>query len=160
MENYGKEALYFQHIMHPLMPLQQISDIKLPDFIELYYTINKDSQLNISRDELKTLLLNHDKASASMFILRNLKENQFSVMMKTGIKLTVNFPLNLFSSLGIWWNKSGYPDEKNHQRSECALEPISGNSSMLKDAFNEGLALKVEQETSFSWRINWIVQKV
>lgn len=60
----------------------------------------------------------------------------------------------------MWWNNSGYPDEDNCRRNECAFEPIPGTSSKLTEAHDEGLALLVKPGTTFLWEINWFMKSI
>ena len=120
VENHGSSTLCFQHVMHSLMPLGDIIDINLPGFSKIYDEMNDTTRCNISSDALKRELLTQNEGTASMFLLQGLKENRFDFSLKSGLKITVEFPLHHFSSLGIWWNNSGYPDEKHCRR--CGMK--------------------------------------
>ncbi|MDZ7718303.1 MAG: hypothetical protein U5K72_05725 [Balneolaceae bacterium] len=65
------------------------------------------------------------------------------------------YPADMFSSIGIWWNYLGYPDEDGCRRDECAFEPISGTESNLNEANGEGRSQLVEPGKKKSWNIVW-----
>jgi hypothetical protein len=77
------------------------------------------------------------------------------VKLRNGLTKKVAYNIDLFPTLGIWWNNSGYPDEKGLHRSEFAFEPIPGSCSNLEISVKNGIYLKAEAGKSISWDINW-----
>lgn len=156
VENEGNLPIYFQHIMHPLMPLDEVECLALPVFEAAW-----DTRSNSPLPELTTpgqvidYLLQRPPNTASMLLLRGLKENAFSLRFCKGPALRVRFPMDSFNTLGIWWNRDGYPDEHGCRRNECAFEPIPGPTSCLEDAVAQGTALVAPGRNKTAWTITW-----
>ena len=85
-----------------------------------------------------------------------MKEKLIKTMdLENGMQLKMTYPKNYFSSIGIWWNNSGYPDEDGCRRNECAFEPIPGSTSMLTDAYQDGTCMFVAPGQQLNWQIKW-----
>ncbi len=158
--------LTFQHVMHPLMPLDAIdlAALRLPDCDMVYDEISKrpagdkakpihgsrSSALNIQR-----LLVSTPPGKFRMLVLRGIKSGGFTIGFNNGMRLRVKFPRRYFNSLGVWWNNRGYPDEPGLRRCECAFEPIPGRASSLARAVRSGGAMIVQPGQNLAWKVEW-----
>lgn len=155
VKNEGDQIFPFQHVMHPLMRLDELSDFELPGFEKVY---NEISHLNMELKnprEVKEYLFNQSTGTANMLFLQNIIEGEMRWKYKNGINLKVIFLRKLFPSIGIWWNNSGYPDEDGCRRNECAFEPIPGLNSVLSANYENKMCLSVSPGKIFSWQIKW-----
>ena len=141
VENSGDTPFLVQHVMHPLMPPEEIDAVDLPPG-EGY-----------DASQVAADLLALTAGSARMIYLKNVTEGLVRVGLRRGLQLTVRFPTNLFPTLGIWWNNQGYPDEQGLPRSECAFEPVPGPDSKL----TSGTTLTVPAQGRIAWPIDWEV---
>ena len=157
VENYGKDSIPFQHVMHPLMPLKDITNIELPDFESVYDDINQNTLSLQGQEALKQFILSQPSGSTQMLFLQNIEEGKMSWEYLNKLRIESLFSKDLFPSIGIWWNNNKYPDEENCRRNECALEPTSGLNSTLSDAFQDGKCLVVNPGEIFNWQITWKV---
>jgi hypothetical protein len=139
VRNDGTSPYPVQHVMHPLMPPEAIEAIELPAG-EAYDPAAVAA-------ELAAL----PAGSARMLFLQNVSEGAVRLGFRGGPRLTMRFPLDLFPTLGIWWNRRGYPAEPGRQRSECAFEPVPGGDSTLA----HGTTLTVPAGGELSWYIDW-----
>lgn len=155
VENLGKNAIPFQHVMHPLMPLKDITNIELPDFELTYDAINQKALSLKGQEALKQFILSQPSGTTHMLFLQNIKEGRMSWEHLNKLRIEAHFSKELFPSIGIWWNNNKYPDEDNCRRNECALEPIPGLNSVLSDAFQDEKCLTVNPSESFNWEIIW-----
>jgi hypothetical protein len=153
--NSSDQPLPFQHVIHPLMKLDDVTDLDLPAFDSIYNTITSQDMTLHDTEEVKKFLLSQSKGSTNMLFLRGVKSSKMSVTFKKGVRLEVIFPVKHLNSIGIWWNNSGYPDEDGCRRNECAFEPIPGSTSNLAEAYAEGRCLTVAAGKTFSWQIEW-----
>lgn len=156
--NLGRKAMPFLHVMHPLMPVSKVMKIDLPDFDEIVEEPSRQKVKLQSATDAENFLLSSPSGRAYMFLLRGVQNGFFKIHFRTGLMLDVIFERALFPTLGIWWNKSGFPEEKGLGRDECALEPIPGDWSSLYDASRTGNCLSVPAGRTFMWRIEWQVR--
>ncbi len=158
VQNKGDKTLPFQHVIHPLMPLNDVIGLNMPEFTTAFDDINQKTLALNTPKALEKYLFDQPKGSANMLFLQTIKQGRLSLNFKAGLTLEMQFPQNLFPTIGIWWNNNGYPDEEGIRRSECAFEPISGTNSSLKDAHKERLCLFVKPNESMKWVIKWIIK--
>ncbi len=155
VKNFGQETLPFQHIMHPLIPLDKIIELNLPEFETAYDDINqKILDLKAARS-ISEFLLTHPVGSTSMLFLQQVKEGKMSWEYENGIRIEVGFPIKMFPSIGIWWNNQAYPNEEFLRRTECAFEPTPGFNSLLIDNYKKRECLFVDAGDTISWNIRW-----
>ena len=133
--NRGDRALPFQHVMHPLMPLDQVTSLELP-------------AAGVARR-----LLELPPGAVEMVHLEGGAAGRLAVGLRAGVTLRVTYPPDLFPTLSIWWNNRGYPDEAGLRRCECAFEPTPGRNPKLSD----GSTLTVEAGRTLSWQVLWEV---
>ena len=153
--NDGSEKIPFQHVMHPLMKLDEISGFYLPEFKSVYNKTT-DQELNLKKPlEVQEYLMNKPRGTATMLFLRHVNEGKMSWTYKNGLLMKVTFSKELFPSIGIWWNNMGYPDETGIRRNECAFEPIPGLTSSISEAFNDDYCLYVSGNNKIKWQIIW-----
>jgi hypothetical protein len=155
VENLGENNLPFQHVVHPLMPLRNITDLKFPEYESLFDDINKKDISLDGTSSLKEFLLSRPLGSTHMLFARNINSGKMSWEFLDKIRITAEFSSELFPSIGIWWNNEKYPDEDNCRRSECAFEPVPGLNSRLTDAIKDGMELMVSPGDIFEWKIVW-----
>lgn len=141
VENSGDTPLPVQHVMHPLMPCGEIDALELP----------AGEGYNASQVSAELLAL--PQGNTRMLYLKNVTKGMVKVGFRRGLQLTMHFPIDLFPTLAIWWNKQGYPDEPGLRRSECAFEPVPGPDSML----TSGTTMTVLAQGQLAWHIDWEV---
>jgi len=155
VKNTGSEELAFLHMMHPLMPLQDIVEVRLPGFSKVYDEMNDRPAVFSSPEQVSGHLLDLESGQATMLLLREIQGSEVDVVFNSGVRLTMSFPRELFPTVGIWWNNAGYPDEDGCRRIECAFEPIPGSSSSLARSYERGTYLKAPPHGILQWKIDW-----
>jgi hypothetical protein len=153
--NTGKTKLPFQHVMHPLMTLDEIASVHVPDSQSVISGADNQNTGLRTSDEVQTFLLNRPVGTTNMLFVRGIQEGEMGWTYRSGLRVSAEFPVDLFPSVGIWWNHDGYPNEPGIERNECAFEPIPGSSSALSEAYREGLCLEVLPQQRFRWQIVW-----
>jgi hypothetical protein len=155
VENFGEKMIPFQHVMHPLMPLKNITNINLPEFESVYDAIN-NKVLDLNKPEqVVQFLLSRPTGTTHMLFLRNVNEGSMSWQYLNRLQVDGGFSKDFFPSVGIWWNNDKYPGENGCRRNECAFEPVPGMNSVLSDAYAAGKSLKVDPGENFNWQIIW-----
>lgn len=152
--NTGDIPLPFQHVIHPLMPLNDVTDIEIPEYESLNNDRGEEFFLK-NPGAVKDFLLNIIPGDFHMLFVQGTKHGEIGWTLKDTLYIRIIYPLEMFPAIGIWWNNSGYPDEDGCRRNECAFEPIPGRSSTLSDACADGLALIAEPGKPFTWEITW-----
>ncbi|MCF7854507.1 MAG: hypothetical protein K9N51_06915 [Candidatus Pacebacteria bacterium] len=154
--NAGEVPLVFLHVMHALMPLNHVTRIVLPTFGLCMDEETSDVQhaLASPADVARELLTNAAR-SVRMLLLRKTDNGRFLVELGSEITVEVRYDSDLFPTLGIWWNRDGYPDEDGIRRNECAFEPIPGSGSVLSGKNVSGLFVKPGR--TMHWSVIWEV---
>ncbi len=155
VENRTEKALPFLHVMHPLMYLNQICNIEVPEFGSIF---DENSQTFLTCNSPETVnqyLKSISAGNYKMLLLKDVKEGTFRIVFKNNRKLEIRFDRELFPTFGIWWNNSAYPDQEGIRRNECAFEPIPGTCSNLEKSYQDGLFLQVPAGQTFNWNIKW-----
>jgi hypothetical protein len=158
VNNLSPAGFPFLHVMHALMPLTNLSNLETPAFQSI---IDEISDKEIEPDPPRSVfrfLRNIKPGSFRMLLLRQMEPGPVKLEYNNGLTLTVEYPVHLFPTLGIWWNNRGYPDEEGLHRTEYAIEPIPGSCSGLDKSFKEGKYLWAEPGKPFSWEIHWNVK--
>ncbi len=155
IDNLGHEVLPCQHVMHPLMPPQRIRGLRLPRFGACFDLIAQKPLDLREPAAVERHLLETPRGVARLLMLRQLSEHTFTVQFREGLSVAVDVPPHLFQTLGIWWDRAGYPTEPDLQREECAFEPIPGPRSALEDAYASGQAFMVPAGGHLEWEIGW-----
>ncbi len=158
VSNIGNKILPFQHSMHPLIKIVEIKDIKLPQFESAFDWNTKHDIDSSDPKKISEFLLSRPDGAVEMLFIRNIKNGNLSWKYNSGITLNMVFPAKYFPTIGIWWNKNGYPDENGIHRNECAFEPIAGYTSVLTQAYADGNCLSVKPKEQFGWQILWRIQ--
>jgi len=158
VKNIGDVPLPFQHVMHPLMKLDEITDIELPAFSSIYNETKHEKMDFQNPLEVKEYLLDQKPGSTNMLFLQRITEGKMKWKYKNGFILEVIFSEKFFPTIGIWWNNSGYPNEKGLQRNECAFEPIPGINSFLNDNYKNGTCLSVLPREELEWQVKWSIK--
>lgn len=157
--NRSASGFSFLHVMHALMPLQLIRKIELPDF-DMILDENTFSQPGLKKpNEVVSFLMNLNSGTFTMLLLRNPKTGLIRLGLKNGLTLVIDFPVNNFPTIGIWWNKAGYPGGNGQYRTECAFEPIPGSCSSLEKSFREGIYLTAEPGKNIHYEIIWKIEQ-
>ena len=157
VQNNGNETLPYVHIIHPLLPLDEIVDLKLPEFETAYDEIADGIMDLKDAESVQRFLFNQKKGITNMLFLQNVQSGKMSWKYKNNLQIEMKFPVELFPTIGIWWNNTAYPDEDGCRRNECAFEPVPGPVSELTKAYKHGSCLSVLPKNSFSWEIAWDV---
>lgn len=160
VQNNSDEDLPFVHVMHPLLPLEDIINIKLPEFKTAYDEIAGQKMDLQNAESIRNYLLRLKKRTTNMLFLQNVKSGKMSWIYKNNLQIEMCFPVEFFPTIGIWWNNSAYPDEDGCRRNECAFEPIPGPVSELSAAYNDGSCLSVAPGKSLIWEIVWELSKI
>ena len=155
IDNLGTDVLPCQHVMHPLMPPARIHALRLPRFGECFDIIGQVRLGLPEPADVANLLLETPHGTAQLLMLRQLKDHSLTIQFHEGLTVCIEFPPHLFQTLGIWWDRAGYPTEPDLQREECAFEPIAGPRSALEDAYASGQAFMVPAGGRMEWRIAW-----
>ncbi len=156
--NEGNEVLPFQHSMHPLVRVEDLRWIELPEFgSALDWNRNRIVD-SMTREKLRNFLLSLPKGSVEMLFLRDIKSGEMGWQYSNGLSVRTKFPVELFPTIGIWWNNGGYPDEEGIRRNECAFEPTAGNTSVLTQAYADGDCLSVGPGGRFAWQVIWEIR--
>jgi hypothetical protein len=156
--NEGTSDLPFLYVIHPLMPLSQVAELRFPGFKSVYDSIESKT-INLKNPaEVETFLLNREKGTASMLFLQHIDDGRISLGFKNGLHLHIKFPSRLFPSIGIWWNNSGYPDEEGCRRNECAFEPVPGLSSNLADEYASETCPFIGAGQVLHWQFDWTME--
>ncbi len=155
VSNTGREILPFQHVMHPLMPLNKVVSLQMPGFEAVYDDIDRCNLAIQTPDELEKYLLHRPAGTANMLFLRKVSKGAIWVGFANGVTLQMQFPDRLFPSIGLWWNNYGYPDEEGLRRCECAFEPVPGFSDNLAKEYKTGKCLFIEPAGTVKWKITW-----
>jgi hypothetical protein len=154
-ENQGPDDISFQHVMHALMPPTEIESIDLPAFASAYdEAARRDAGLADPAQAARALFA-QTPGTARMLLLRGVAAGRLELAFRCGLRIEIRFPRERFPTLGIWWNRGGYPDEDGCGREECAFEPIPGNTSSLGDAFRDGTCLSVSAGRTLAWTVEW-----
>jgi len=155
VRNSGEKQIPFQHVMHPLMPLEDIKNISLPEFRTVWDDINGNNMIMESPGDVGDYLLSVPRGKHQMLFLQELKEGMVSWRYTSGLQIQMVFDEKVFPSLGIWWDNHSYPDEDHSRRTECAFEPTPGSNSNLADAYKDNTCMIVQPGTTLKWRIIW-----
>ena len=157
VENTGTEEVAFLHVMHALMPLADIAEVDLPTFKSVFDEMNDRFLAFDSPEQLTSYLFGMRSGEAAMLLLRDVGRGEMKVRFKNGLGVTIEFPVELFPTFGIWWNNAGYPDKDGPHRTECAFEPIPGSFSSLERSCENGACLKVPPHGKLNWTIDWTI---
>jgi hypothetical protein len=125
------KPLFFNHVMHPLMPLDSVAGLCLPDCGSVFDEARNEPVPGAKAEDAAETLLSVSDGRSEMLILRGIKNGEFKIRFKAGFELKVNFPAEIFGSLALWWNKGGWPPGPGSKRREFAIEPLAGPFSSL-----------------------------
>ena len=156
--NCSEEKVIFLHVMHALLPLQNIQKLNLPEYGRIIDEIHSKELVLENSQDLVSDLFNIKSGDYKMLLLSKLKGNRIRVGFESDLALSITFDKEIFPTLGIWWNNAGYPAEEGLERIECAFEPIPGSCSDLSKSFSDGIFLETDPGKSISWEISWEVE--
>lgn len=154
VENKGDVTLPFQHVIHPLLKLTEIKDLRFPRFDALNNETGKKLKIK-TPEALRDFLLSSHEGETYMLYAQNPERNYVKWIYKNDLQVQMEYTADEFSSIGIWWNHLGYPDEEGCRRDECAFEPIPGSSSKLMEAHDAGGTLAAGPGETKVWDIVW-----
>ncbi|MCF7838519.1 MAG: hypothetical protein K9N49_07795 [Candidatus Marinimicrobia bacterium] len=158
--NQGAAPLPFLHVMHALMPPGEIEQLELPDAAALWDEIaGAPAAAPPQGAAVARALLTAPGGAVHMWILRTVTAGRVTLKLRDGLTLTLTFPADLFPTLGIWWNRRGYPEADDRARDECAFEPLAAPTSSLAAAHAVGQAPVVPPGGEQTWRIHWNLNK-
>lgn len=150
------ERSVFLHVMHALLPLDNISYFEIPECRKIFDEIKSEETGFQSSPEVREYLTSLKPGSFGMLLLNEIAEGFVKIRFKNGLVMEIRFDHTLFPTLGIWWNNGGYPAE-GQRRTECAFEPIPGTCSDLSKSFRDGVYLSVEKGKPMVWEITWTI---
>lgn len=153
--NLGESDIPFQHVIHPMIPLNKVKKFSLPDFETVYDATNEKILDLQTPADVNSYLLSKEKGTADMLFIQHIIGNEIGLTFTGDLNMRITFPAEHFNTIGIWWNNSGYPDEKGYRRNECGFEPITGLSSNLSAEYKRGKYLSVAPGKCFKWQVNW-----
>lgn len=154
VQNNGDQVLPFQHVIHPLIKLSDIKDLRFPGFSSINNEAGELLDLT-SPKSLTDFLLSGSIGDTYMLYLQKPDKSSVEWTYKNDLRVQMTYPSDEFHSIGIWWNYLGYPDEDGCRRDECAFEPIPGSSSKLEEAFQEKSCQWIEPGMKKNWEITW-----
>jgi hypothetical protein len=158
--NEGTVPFPFQHSMHPLLSVDEITSIEVPEFESVLDWTSGHILESMNPEKIREMLLNRSKGSVEMLFLRTVQTGVLSWTYSNGMHLTMKFPVEYFPTVGVWWNNRGYPNEEGIQRCECAFEPTAGFTSNLSQAYINGNCLSVDAKKRFRWQIFWEIEMI
>jgi len=150
------EKAVFLHVMHALLPLENIVSMEIPECTKILNEIDSRETSLKSSKELGEYLLAFQPGSFEMLLLREIADGSVKLCFRNGLKLEIRFDNHLFPTLGIWWNRGGYP-HGGQLRTECAFEPIPGTCSDLSKSYRDGVFLSVTPGEKLCWDVTWSV---
>lgn len=161
IENRGAAPYPCLHVMHALMPLKSVAAIELPRFARAFDEARRRA-IEVGPgpkgpEQIARMLFGSESGTARMLLLRGVEAGRFAVSFRGGLSILVRFPVRLFPTLGIWWNRGGHPREKGLGRDEFAIEPIPGPASSLAESAAAGTCLRVPARGALCWRIVWVL---
>lgn len=156
VQNNGRKTLPFQHAIHPLIKLTEIKDLQFPDFASINNEAGELLDFKTPK-AFRDFLLSRNEGETHMLYLQRPEGNYVQWTYKNGLQIKMEYPADEFSTIGIWWNHLGYPDEDGCRRDECAFEPIAGQFSELLQSSEKGLCQYVNPNAEESWEIIWSV---
>jgi len=160
VSNDGQDDFAFIHVPHPLMPPEKIRSIKLPDFAKAISPMRDGAVIETTNGaQHAEYLLAQPDGSADFMQLLDVASGQVELTWQDGPVLTIDFDTKVFPTLGIWWNRRGYPAEAGIERSECAFEPMPGISASLDECIAEGRYMTVPAGGKTSWNVTWRIRR-
>ena len=158
VRNASDLALPFSHVMHALMPPGEVVSLRLPACAAVVSESGRPWTRGNDPTVAAEHLLGLRPPAAEMLLLRGCRAGRAEVDLRGGLTVAVVFPVDLFPTLGVWWNVGGHPAEAGLERFECALEPMPGPWSSLARSHAEGQCLTVPPGASLAWTIAWHVR--
>lgn len=155
IQNKSNQPQAFLHVVHPLMPLNDIKSISLPGYKTANEVTESNSVLSRDSSNLSQYLTSIPEGKFQMLFLNEISKGEVHLTFSGGMKIKMLFDHLLFPTLGIWWNNSGYPVEKGLERNECAFEPVPAKNSNLEDAYLDGRYLQTNAGNVFEWEMVW-----
>lgn len=157
VENLSGRPVPFLHVMHALMPPEEIAAVELPGFATSFDEVRASEEPARDSSRVASEILATPRGSARMILLRGVTAGRFRVKFRSGLSIQADFPRDLFGTLGIWWNNYGHPGVRGAERAECAFEPIPGPWSSLEKPAREGRTLVASPRSTLSWSVKWRV---
>jgi len=142
------------------MPIDQVTALRFPEYGGLFDEMAGAARDPVCPDVLATELVASADGTAEMLLLGGLRQGRAEALLRSGVRLGIEFPISLFPTLGIWWNRGGHPDEDGCRRRECALEPIPGTCSSLAASRAAGACLVAPPGETIAWTIRWHLAEV
>jgi hypothetical protein len=156
--NGGARPWPYLHVMHALMPPAGVVALRLPACREIQDEIRDAPLERAAAGSPADELLATPEGTARMWLLRGLAEGTAAITWNSGLRLTLRFPVDRFPTLGIWWNRRGYPGGPATRRDEFALEPMPGPCSSLARCAASRQAPTVAPGDTASWDIEWSLE--
>jgi hypothetical protein len=159
IDNAAEAPLCCLHVMHGLLRIDELEGLVLPAFEELFDEMAGESVTPVpAPGALARSLRDLPDGQTRMLILRGVRAGRATVLLAGGLRIHVDFPREDFPSLGLWYNRGGWPDEPGLGRREFALEPLAGPLSCLAGSVAAGGGWSVPPGGSRRWRIDWTLE--
>ncbi len=160
VDNGSDRPIPFMHAMHGLMPPGEIAALRLPACGEVA-SESEDHPWpgGNDPDAVAAHLAGLAAPAMEMLLLRDCRLGRAEADLRSGLTLAVLFPVELFPTLGIWWNVGAHPPEPGRERFEWAFEPMPGRWSSLERSCAEGECQRVAGRERSAWTITWRVQE-
>jgi hypothetical protein len=155
--NDGQADVPFLHAIHPMMPPEKIAAIELPGFAQAVSEMRSCEMEAQTPAGLVKHLLSRPEGAADMMLLKGLTAGRVKLSFRDGPAITMTFDPTIFPTLGIWWNRRGYPDEPGLHRSESGFEPIPGTNSSLQDSAASGVCMTIPAGGRSAWEVLWTI---
>lgn len=153
--NHGPRAFPCLHVMHPLMPPERIEWLELPAFREAWDEEAGEPLPDMTPEALVEMLTTLPEGRFGMWVLRDITAGLARIGFRNGPVLEVRFDPAMLPSVGIWWDRGGYPPEEGLTRRECAIEPFPAHSSNLSRAFARDGCMTLTPHVPLRWAIDW-----
>lgn len=153
--NNGDRPLPYLHVMHALMLPEGVITFRLPACREVY---DEMGDVRLIAGSPSEQLLTTPQGMARMWLLRGIAEGRAEMAWRSGLRLTLCFPVDRFPTLGVWWNRRGYPGGVEIRRDEFAVEPMPGPYSSLSRCVAAGQAPTVAPGDTDRWEIEWTIE--
>jgi len=157
IENDSEKQIPFLHAIHPLLPLNNICSVVLPDYKNIIEIHSGEKFPEKNSLHLSKKLVSLETGQVRMYFLHSLSADSVKWKYDNGLEIEMIYPIDVFPHLGIWWDKGGYPQEKGLERFECAFEPVASKTSDLKKAIDDNDKQVLEPKSKFEWSMVWRV---
>lgn len=155
--NTGSAPMPMHWAGHVLVPPLSVVDLELPEFASARQTFPMPSAIGARTGGEVWSYLSGLPAGTSVFVaFDEVRGNELRVSLGeydwrwrvTGLERP---------SLGLWFNRRGYPTPSELARDEFGIEWMTGESPRLEDAVREGSAVVLRPGENVQWGMEWSI---